>query len=123
MKTAKQYAMYLIRWQLSTPILAGVLIVMNKFGIGAAIATITANLIGGLIFYWIDKFIFRKKILVPWWEAKENIICSNCGNSAARGYRLIKSKNYNAEYKKPIFLCENCSMKKAESLRNKGYKV
>jgi len=123
MKIAKQYMMYLIRWQLSTPILAVVLIVMGKFGIGATIATIVANFIGGLIFYWIDKFIFRKKILVPWWEVRENIVCSQCGKPAARGYRLVKSKNYDAESKKPVFLCETCSMQKSKQLHEKGFEV
>lgn len=121
MKTVKQYALYLIRWQLSTPILAVVLIVMSKYGVGATIATIVANLIGGLMFYWIDRFIFRKKILVPWWETKENILCGNCSKPAARGYRLVKSKNYDAEAKKPVFLCEACSLEKSEALRERGF--
>lgn len=120
MKTVRQYALYLVRWQLSTPILAVVLIVMGKYGIGATVATIVANLIGGLMFYWIDRYIFRKKILVPWWEAKENILCGRCNKPAARGYRLVKSKNYNAESKLPVFLCESCSLEKSEALRGKG---
>lgn len=53
----KQYIMYLFRWQLSTPILALVLYLLN---FNEIIETIIANLIGGLIFYWIDKWIFRK---------------------------------------------------------------
>ena len=51
--------MYLIRWQLSTPILAACLAWLG--GLGAVWATIIANLIGGLIFFWVDKFIFKEK--------------------------------------------------------------
>lgn len=52
--------LYLCRWQLSTPILA---IVISLFvnDIGSLYSTIIANLIGGLAFYNIDKFIFNKK--------------------------------------------------------------
>lgn len=58
-KLFKQYLMYLIRWQLSTPILAICLIWLG--GLGEIPATIMANLIGGLIFFWVDKLIFRSK--------------------------------------------------------------
>lgn len=53
----KKYLLYLIRWQMSTPILALVLYLLN---FNEIIETIIANLIGGLIFYWVDKWIFRK---------------------------------------------------------------
>ena len=53
----KKYILYLIRWQLSTPILALVLYLLN---INEIAETIIANLIGGMIFYWVDKKIFRK---------------------------------------------------------------
>jgi hypothetical protein len=58
MKTMKKYALYLLRWQLSTPILAICLIWLA--GLGELWATIVANLIGGLIFFWVDKWIFKK---------------------------------------------------------------
>lgn len=54
----KRYTIYLIRWQLSTPV---IYLVMRYVNIdNTLIKTILANLIGGLIFYWIDKVIFRK---------------------------------------------------------------
>lgn len=52
--------LYLFRWQLSTPIL----FVITNYTIehyGALNAAILSNLIGGLIFYKIDKMIFKKK--------------------------------------------------------------
>ena len=57
-----RYVLYLLRWQLSTPILAPVVALFrgssvfgsSKEWIGAAVA----NLIGGLIFFWVDRYIF-----------------------------------------------------------------
>lgn len=48
---------YLIRWQLSTPILALALYYLSSYGTIAS--TIIANLIGGLIFYKVDKRIIE----------------------------------------------------------------
>ncbi len=52
----KKYAMYLVRWQLSTPVLALCIVILPW---GATTKTIIANLIGGLIFFWVDKWIFK----------------------------------------------------------------
>ena len=57
MKLLKKYILYLIRWQLSTPILAIVLYLLSNMS--TLWATIIANFIGGLIFFWIDKLIFK----------------------------------------------------------------
>ena len=54
MKEKYKFMLYLLRWQLSTPILAACLYFL-KFS--TLINTIIANLIGGIIFYWIDKRI------------------------------------------------------------------
>ena len=54
----KQYALYLFRWQLSTPIMALCLHFLNN--LDSFWATVIANLIGGLIFFWIDRLIFSK---------------------------------------------------------------
>jgi len=48
----------LLRWQLSTPILALVLYYLHT---NELLETIIANLIGGLIFFWIDAKIFKDK--------------------------------------------------------------
>ena len=50
--------LYILRWQLSTPVLFLVYYFLNSHGWGAVII---ANLIGALIFYNIDKIIFRSK--------------------------------------------------------------
>ncbi len=49
---------YLLRWQLSTPVLALIMWLFRDRGELAA--AITANFIGGLIFYPLDKVIFRE---------------------------------------------------------------
>ncbi len=54
---SKKYLLYLIRWQLSTPIIAVVLSVLSNMN--PWIATVIANLIGGLMFFWIDRTIFK----------------------------------------------------------------
>lgn len=58
MKERYKFILYLIRWQLSTPILA---LCLNFLQFNTLINTIIANLIGGIIFYWVDKYIFNKK--------------------------------------------------------------
>lgn len=59
-KRLKKLALYLIRWQCSTPVLALCLFLlsarMNELG-----ATIVANFIGGLMFFFVDERIFKKE--------------------------------------------------------------
>jgi len=52
----KQYILYLVRWQLSTPILAIVMVYLAYLGEWRA--AVISNLIGGLIFFWLDRLIF-----------------------------------------------------------------
>lgn len=117
----KRYGLYLIRWQLSTPILALVLLwlaTMNEW-----IATIIANLIGGLIFFWVDRFIFTTRRLDDQWEVRENITCVDC-ERVTRGYRLVKTRNYDrTKDPRPEFRCEECSQKKTRELRERGVDV
>ena len=54
----KRFLLYLIRWQCSSPILA---ICLHFLGFNVLVNTIIANLIGGIIFYFIDKRIFKEK--------------------------------------------------------------
>ena len=54
-----RYALYLLRWQLSIPILA--LCMWALGGLDIVLATVVANLIGGCIFYFVDKKIFKEK--------------------------------------------------------------
>lgn len=54
----KKFVLYLLRWQCSSPVLAVCLIWLEP--IGAVWATVIANLIGGALFYFVDKKIFKE---------------------------------------------------------------
>ncbi len=124
----KRYFLYLIRWQLSTPLLAPIVAYFKQsdafFGTREDwIAASVANLIGGLIFYWVDQFIFTSKALNSSWEIKDNVKCVDCGK-LCRGYRLVRTTNYDRmKDKNPQFRCEQHSKKKTAKLRRKGVKV
>lgn len=51
----------MIRWQLSTPILY---LCLQFIPLDNITKTIIANLIGALIFYNVDKYIFKQKEMV-----------------------------------------------------------
>ena len=114
---AKRFSLYLLRWQLSTPILW---LVVRNLGVGIW-STIIANLIGGSIFFWVDKFIFTSKA-VEMWHFKENGICDNCGKEASL-WRLALAPNYDRRDSEPKFFCIECSKKRTDNLRRKGIKV
>ncbi|NLT24184.1 MAG: hypothetical protein GXX82_14175 [Syntrophorhabdus sp.] len=117
----KRYGLYLVRWQLSTPILAVVLYMLS--GTGKIMATTIANLIGGLIFFWVDKFIFTSELLSVQWEVRDAVVCVDCGKEA-RGYRIVKAAGYDKSRDvRPEFRCEECSKKKTEELRRQGIEV
>lgn len=54
----KRLSLYLLRWQMSSPILAMCILFLPFDDITK---TIVANFIGGLIFYRLDKLIFGHK--------------------------------------------------------------
>lgn len=124
----KRYAFYLIRWQLSTPLLAPIVAYFKGsssiFGTREDwIAATIANFIGGLIFYWVDRFIFTSKTLSAAWEIRDNVRCQDCGK-LCRGYRLVKTDNYDrTEDRYPEFRCEEHSAKKTKTLRRRGIRV
>lgn len=55
----KRFLLYLCRWQMSSVILAPCLMLLGFMGEWPA--AIIANLIGGCIFFWVDKLIFKEK--------------------------------------------------------------
>ena len=117
----KKYLFYLFRWQLSTPILAGVLWLLA--GYNSVVVTVIANLIGGLIFFWIDRLIFKPEFFNPLWEIKDNVVCHDCGASC-KGYRLVKTKNYDRmKDANPQFRCEKCSDLKLKKLKSQNITV
>ena len=113
----RRFVLYLVRWQLSTPILW--LVVRN---LGASMgATVIANLIGGAIFFWIDRFIFTSKA-VEMWHFKEKGVCDKCGKEASL-WRLVLAPNYDKRGSRPKFYCMECSKKRTDELRKDGIKI
>lgn len=121
----KRLILYLLRWQLSTPILAPIIALVKHSPIwgtpqdwyGAAIA----NLIGGLIFFWVDRFIFTS-YAAEVWHFKESGKCEECGKEASL-WRLALAPNYDRRKAEPKFLCMECSKKKTDKLRSTGIKI
>lgn len=59
-----RFILYLLRWQASGFVLAPVLALFTGaplYDNKVILATIVANLIGGSVFFWIDRLIFRKE--------------------------------------------------------------
>ncbi len=112
----RRFILYLFRWQLSTPILW---LVVRKMGAGL-LATVLANLIGGSIFFWVDKFIFTSRA-VEVWHIKEGR-CDNCG-ATSHLWRLVKTAGYDRSSARPQFLCMKCSKEKTDQLRAQGIPV
>lgn len=113
----RRFILYLLRWQLSTPILW---LVVKNLGVGVW-ATVLANLIGGAIFFWVDRFIFTSKA-VEMWHVKEKGICDNCGRETNL-WRLVLAPNYDKRNAEPKFFCMECSKSKTDELRASGIKV
>lgn len=55
----RKFVLYIIRWECSSPILALCLIWLEP--VGAVWATVIANLIGGCLFFFVDRYIFGEK--------------------------------------------------------------
>ena len=53
----KRFFIYLLRWQASSIILAPCIYLLNSYG--SIVSAVVANLIGGCLFYLIDKKIFK----------------------------------------------------------------
>jgi len=114
----RKFILYLIRWQLSTPILW---LAVKNLGVGIW-STVIANLIGGAIFFWVDRFIFTS-YAVEVWHFKEKGKCDLCGKEEIL-WRLVRAPNYDKRDElKPVFLCMKCSKQKTDELRDKGIKI
>jgi hypothetical protein len=117
--------LYLGRWQLSSLILSPAISLFNGTSIwGTAetwAASCVANLVGGSIFFWVDRFIFTSGA-VEVWNFKDNGVCDQCGKEESL-WRLVKASNYDKSGSEPKFLCMKCSKEKTDELRSKGIKV
>jgi len=82
---------------------------------------VLANLIGGAIFFWVDRFIFTSHALEVW-HFKDKGKCDNCGKEESL-WRLVKAPNYDKRDAPPLFLCMECSKAKTDALRAQGIKI
>lgn len=115
----KKYLMYLGRWQLTSLTLYPTMLIFGSDFSGI----IWANFFGALLFFWVDKYIFKDKIFSTYWEILEKNVCVDCGH-IGRGYRVVTAPGYDKRKdKNPEFRCESCSQKKLEELRKKGVKI
>jgi len=112
----KKFLLYLFRWQLSTPILW---LVIRNLGTDLT-ATIIANLIGGSIFFWVDKIIFKSNYTEIWYLKNGN--CDKC-HQTGELYRLVRAKNYDRTNAQPKFFCAKCSQEKLKELNIKNVKI
>lgn len=110
----KRFILYMFRWQLSSPILYLCVLWLKPYG--DLSATIIANIIGSVIFFFVDRFIFTSKSLNPLWEIKTDVICIDCGHRG-RGYRIVRLGKYDrVKDKYPEYRCEKCSNIKMEKI-------
>jgi hypothetical protein len=84
------------------------------------IAATVANLIGGCIFFWVDRFIFKSKAIEKW-EILKKDKCFDCGKIDSVKRLVIALGGYDRSYDtKPEYRCKECSDKKLLELkRNK----
>ena len=55
----RRFLLYALRWQLSTPILALVLSLLST--LNPWLAAAMANLLGSIIFFGVDRWIFKER--------------------------------------------------------------
>ena len=120
MNLARQFAFYLLRWQMSTPILW---LVVSQLGAGLG-ATIAANLIGGAIFFWVDRVIFGGRMDIEW-ELLANGACTDCGYTGLVRRLVFAPGRSRQRYDRrsdpnPQYRCPTCSGEKLRHLRRQG---
>ena len=118
----RKYLLYLARWQLSTPILAACVILLTAV-IGPTWTTVIANLVGGLIFFWVDRWIFNRTSILrgELWEMRFGATCADCGKEVDKGYRLVKARRYDKTADRhPQFRCHDCSRSKYQQDQSKS---
>lgn len=116
-----KFVLYLIRWQLSTPILAPIVAYFkhseSMFGTREDwIAATIANLIGGCIFFWVDRFIFKSKTIEKW-EVISGGKCHDCGKIGIVRRLVLAPGGYDRRKDRdPEYRCKKCSKIKLQKL-------
>jgi hypothetical protein len=110
----RKLLIYILRWQLSTPILAAVMWLwsMEANPMDSIGSAVVANLVGSLIFFWVDLVTFSIGALEEQWEVLDNSVCCDCG-VIGRGYRRVIAPGYNRLKSIAEYRCEACSIRKS----------
>jgi len=117
-----RFLLYLFRWQLSTIILAPCVAYFKHSGSiwGTKedwIAAVIANLIGGCIFFWVDRFIFKSKAIEKW-EILKRGKCFDCGKVESVKRLVLAPGGYDkTDDENPQYRCTECSAVKLEDLK------
>jgi len=112
MRLLKQLLLYCFRWQLSTPSLWFVIYLMGP----GLWATVVANFVGALIFFWVDRVIFGTRHIQEW-EVKRVGVCYACGKIGKVRRLAYDASGYDRrEDPDPQFRCEGCSKIKLRML-------
>ena len=78
--------------------------------------TVIANFIGSLIFFNVDRIIFRSTSKVPLWEIVDDKECYECGTFGTC-FRIVEWRGYNRRVvDKPQFRCEKCRNHKMKEI-------
>jgi len=115
--------LYLIRWQLTTLVVAPVISYsLNSGNAGSAqewFATSMANIAGGLIFFWVDRFIFQSKTVEDW-EVIKSGKCHDCGKTGlVRRLVHIPDKYDRRDDPNPEYRCKKCSKIKLKNIKDR----
>ena len=122
--TGVRLLLYLLRWQLTTLVVAPVIAYRLNSGsiFGSSqewFATSMANIVGGLIFFWVDKFIFKNQT-IEHWDSIRSGVCYDCGKSGfVRRLVYIPGKYDRRDDKSPQYRCSSCSRKKLKEVRSR----
>ena len=117
-----KFLLYLVRWQLSTPILAPIVAIYKHSSslLGTKedwAAAAIANLIGACIFFWVDRFIFKSPT-VEKWEILKNGNCHDCARPGLVRRLVLAPGGYDRTGDtSPQYRCTECSQKKLADLK------
>jgi hypothetical protein len=113
-----RYLLYLVRWQFCAPVLALVIWLVH---LPTLRQTVVANPIGGLIFFRVDRFMFRSRSVERFeqWETRIGA-CHHCGSYGAL-QRPIRAPGYDKrDDRVPQYRCPACLARKAEEVEGRG---
>jgi hypothetical protein len=80
------------------------------------ISVVVANLVGGAIFFWVDRFIFKSKAIEKW-EVLKKGTCHDCGKTDFVKRLVIAPGGYDrTDDKNPEYRCKECSKSKLKQL-------